>query len=155
MLHLTYFFCLTDFVSKRQCVSSIVLQVSILKLMVTFGCGLDCMMRMLSLTYFFHLIPLRENFVDRPESYDSFSSKSCVFLAHGLGCISPFPYTTWPKARYQKILRTFTYYTRTITNIIMFYFPLPCNQISRSRIWEMISEKFKCRTFKAALDRYL
>jgi hypothetical protein len=30
------------------------------------------------------IVALRENFVDRPESYDSFSAKSCihVFLAH-------------------------------------------------------------------------
>jgi hypothetical protein len=40
------------------------------------------------------IVALRENFVDRPESYDSFSAKSCVFLAHSLRYISPFPYTT-------------------------------------------------------------
>jgi hypothetical protein len=40
------------------------------------------------------IVALRENFFDRQESYDSFSAKSCVFLAHGLGYISPFPYTT-------------------------------------------------------------
>jgi hypothetical protein len=28
-------------------------------------------------------VALRENFVDSPESYDSFSAKSCIFLAHG------------------------------------------------------------------------
>jgi hypothetical protein len=28
------------------------------------------------------IVALRENFVDRPESYDSFSAKSCIFLAH-------------------------------------------------------------------------
>jgi hypothetical protein len=40
------------------------------------------------------IVALRENFVERPESYSSFSAKSCIFLAHGLGYISPFPYTT-------------------------------------------------------------
>jgi hypothetical protein len=28
------------------------------------------------------IVALRENFVDRPESYNSFSAKSCIFLAH-------------------------------------------------------------------------
>jgi hypothetical protein len=30
----------------------------------------------------YEIVALRKNFVDRPESYDSFSSKSCVFLSH-------------------------------------------------------------------------
>jgi hypothetical protein len=47
-------------------------------------------------------VALRENFVDRPESYDSFSAKSCIFLAHALGYISPFPYTICLKTRYKK-----------------------------------------------------
>jgi hypothetical protein len=47
-----------------------------------------------SLTPSCEIVALRENCVDRPESYDSFSAKSCVFLAQGLGYISPFPYTT-------------------------------------------------------------
>jgi hypothetical protein len=55
--------------------------------------------------------------VDRPESYHSFSAKSCVFLAHGLGYISPFPYTICQKARYQKIPISFTYYSRAITTL--------------------------------------
>jgi hypothetical protein len=37
--------------------------------------------------------------------------------AHGLRYISSFPYKTWPKARYQKIRKTFSYYSRTITNL--------------------------------------
>jgi hypothetical protein len=28
------------------------------------------------------ILALRENFLDRPESYDSFSAKNCIFLAH-------------------------------------------------------------------------
>ena len=40
------------------------------------------------------IVALLENFVDRPKTYDSFSANSCVFLAHGLRYISPFPYTT-------------------------------------------------------------
>jgi hypothetical protein len=28
------------------------------------------------------IVALRENFVDRPESYDAFKAKSCIFLAH-------------------------------------------------------------------------
>jgi hypothetical protein len=31
------------------------------------------------------IVALRKMFVDRQESYDSFSAKSCVFLAHSLG----------------------------------------------------------------------
>jgi hypothetical protein len=37
------------------------------------------------------IVALRENFVDRPESYDSFSAKSCVFLAHCLGVYFSIP----------------------------------------------------------------
>jgi hypothetical protein len=37
------------------------------------------------------IVALRENFVDRPESYDSFSAKSCAFLAHGLGVYFSIP----------------------------------------------------------------
>jgi hypothetical protein len=37
--------------------------------------------------------------------------------AHGMGYISPFPYTIWPKARYQKIRKTFWYYSLTITSL--------------------------------------
>jgi hypothetical protein len=37
--------------------------------------------------------------------------------AHGLGYISSFTYKTWPKARYQKILQTFSYHSHTITNL--------------------------------------
>jgi hypothetical protein len=36
---------------------------------------------------------------------------------HGLRYLSPFPYTTWPKARYQKIPRTISYYFCTMTNL--------------------------------------
>jgi hypothetical protein len=39
------------------------------------------------------IVALRKKSVDRPESYDSFSAKKCVFLAHGLGYMSAFPYT--------------------------------------------------------------
>jgi hypothetical protein len=62
-------------------------------------------------------LALRENFVDRPESYDSFSAKSYVFLAHGLEYISPFPYTICPKGRYKKIPMSFAYYICTITTL--------------------------------------
>ena len=48
------------------------------------------------------IVALRKNFVDRPESYDSFSAKSCVFLAHGLGHISPFPYHKLTKSKVSK-----------------------------------------------------
>jgi hypothetical protein len=37
------------------------------------------------------IVALRENFVDRPESYDSFSAQSCVFLANGLGVYFSIP----------------------------------------------------------------
>jgi hypothetical protein len=50
----------------------------------------------------YETVALQENFVDRPESYDLFSAKSCLFLAHSLGYISPFLYTICPKARYKK-----------------------------------------------------
>jgi hypothetical protein len=53
----------------------------------------------------YKILALLENFVDRPESLDSFSAKSCVFLTHGLGYISPFQYTTWPKQGIKKFLR--------------------------------------------------
>jgi hypothetical protein len=59
---------------------------------------------------------------------------------HSLGYIFPFPYTTWPKARYKKIHKLFTYYFCTITNLTKFDFPLPHDQTSRSRLWQMISE---------------
>jgi hypothetical protein len=83
--------------------------------------------------------------------------KVVYFLRTVWGYISPFPYTTWPKARYQKNPKSFTYYSRTITNLIKFDFPLPRDQTLRCRICQMIDEKFKCVTFKAALDdvRYL
>jgi hypothetical protein len=43
---------------------------------------------------------------------------SCAWKnAHGLGYIYSFPYKTWPKARYQKIPKTFSYHSRTITNL--------------------------------------
>jgi hypothetical protein len=32
--------------------------------------------------YSCEIVALRENYIDRPESYDSFSAKSCIFLAH-------------------------------------------------------------------------
>jgi hypothetical protein len=86
------------------------------------------------------IVAHRENFVERPESYDSFSAKNCIFLVHSLGYIYPYPYITWPKARYQKIPKTFSYYFRSITNLTKFNFPLPRDQTSRSRIWQMISE---------------
>jgi hypothetical protein len=95
------------------------------------------------------IVALRENFVDRPESYDSFS---CVFLAHGLGVYFSIPLHNLAQSKVKEILKTFTYYSRTITNLTKFDFPLPRDQTSRSRIWPMISEKFKCVTFNAALD---
>jgi hypothetical protein len=58
---------------------------------------------------------------------------------------------------YPKFPKTFTYNSRSITNLTKFDFPLPRDQTSRSRIWQMISENFKCGTFNPALDdvRYL
>jgi hypothetical protein len=53
--------------------------------------------------YSCEIVALREN-VDRLESYDSVSAKSCVFFAHDLGYISSFPYIICPKARYKKVL---------------------------------------------------
>jgi hypothetical protein len=96
------------------------------------------------------IVTLRENFVDRPESYDSLSAKSCVFLAHGLGVYFPISLHNLAQSKVSKIPKT--YYSRTITNLTKFDFPLPRDQTSKSRIWQMISEKFKCVTFKAALD---
>jgi hypothetical protein len=57
-------------------------------------------------------VSLLENFVDRPESYDLFSAKSCIFLAHEKTC------TVWgiflhfhtqhnPKQGIKKFLRHF------------------------------------------------
>jgi hypothetical protein len=37
------------------------------------------------------IVALRENFIDRPESYDSFRAKSCVFLVHDLGVYFSIP----------------------------------------------------------------
>jgi hypothetical protein len=41
------------------------------------------------------------------------------------------------------IRKTFTYmyYSRNITNLAKFYFPLPRDQASRSQIWQIISEQ--------------
>jgi hypothetical protein len=84
------------------------------------------------------IIAIRENFVDRPESYDLFSAKSCIFLVHEKtrtvwGYISPSPYTTCPKARYQNIPKTFSYYSRTITNLTNIW--LRPEQPWKSHIW--------------------
>jgi hypothetical protein len=77
-------------------------------------------------------VALQENFVDRPESYDSFSAKSCIFLAHGLGYVSSFPYTIWPKARYTCI--KFSYYSRIITNLTNIIWHRP-EQPYKSHTW--------------------
>jgi hypothetical protein len=94
------------------------------------------------------IVALRKNVVDRPKSYDLFSAKSCVFLAHSLGYISPFPYTTWPKARYQK--NSYVSYQLFSCHhcLTKFDFPLSRDQTLRSRIWQIISEKFKCGTLR-------
>jgi hypothetical protein len=97
-------------------------------------------------------VALRESFIDRPESYDSFSAKSCVFLAHVLGVYFSILLHNLAQCKISQIPKTFTNYSRTITNLTKFDFPLPRDQTSRSRISQMISEKFKCVTFKAALD---
>jgi pterin-4a-carbinolamine dehydratase len=75
----------------------------------------------------------------------------CNFLCTVWGIFLHWHSHTQPKARYQKISETFTYTSHTITNLTKFDFPLPHDQMSRSQIWQMISEKFKCGTFKAAL----
>jgi hypothetical protein len=85
------------------------------------------------------IVALRKNFIDRPESYDSFSAKSCVFLAHGLGVYFSIPSHNLAQSKVSKISKTFTYYSRTISNLTKFDFPLPRDQTSRSRIWQMIS----------------
>jgi hypothetical protein len=99
-------------------------------------------------------VALRENFVDRPESYNPFSVKRCIFLEHGLGIFLHFHTQPDPKQGIKKFLYEFTFYFPTFTNFTKFDFPLPCDQTLRSLniIWQMISEKFKCGTFKAALD---
>jgi hypothetical protein len=67
------------------------------------------------------IVALRENFVDSPESYDSFSAKlyiSCARKkAHALGYISPSLHRTCSKARYENIPKTFSYNSRSITNL--------------------------------------
>jgi hypothetical protein len=78
------------------------------------------------------IVALRENFVDRPESYDLFSGKSCVFFAHGLGVYFSIPLHNLAQSKVSKIPKTFTYYSRTITNLTKFDFPLPRDQTSRS-----------------------
>jgi hypothetical protein len=50
------------------------------------------------------IVALRENVVYRPESYDSFSAKSCVFLAPGLGYISQYHKQSEPKQDIEKPL---------------------------------------------------
>jgi hypothetical protein len=77
---------------------------------------------------------------------------SCVFLAHSFGYISPFPYTICPKARYQRIPISFTYYSYHNYLYTKFDFPLSRDQTTISRICRMMHEKFKCGTFEAALD---
>jgi hypothetical protein len=96
--------------------------------------------------YSCEIVALRKNVADRPESYDSFSAKSCVFLAHDLEHISSFPCTIFPKARYD------IYYSRNITTLQSLTSLCHLTKHPRSRIWQMVGEKFKCGTFKAALD---
>jgi hypothetical protein len=84
------------------------------------------------------IVALRENFVDRPESYDSFSAKSCIFFAHEKtrkvwGYICPFPYTTCPKTRYQKFPKTFNYCSPIITNL--------------TNIWDRPEQPWKSNTW--------
>jgi hypothetical protein len=106
----------------------------------------------IALVFSCDIVALRENFGDRPESYDSFSAKSCVFLAHAFGVYFSIHLHNLAHSKVSKIPKTFTYYSRTITNLTKFDIPLPGDQTSRSRIWQMISEKCKCVTFKAAPD---
>jgi hypothetical protein len=75
------------------------------------------------------IVALQENFVDRPESYDSFSAKSLYFL-RTVGIYFSIPIHNLPKARYQNIPKTFTYYSRTITYLTKFDFPLPRDKAS-------------------------
>jgi hypothetical protein len=98
------------------------------------------------------IVALRKILLTDRKSYDSFSAKSCVLLAHGLGVYFSIPIHNLAQSKVSTILKTFTYYSHTITNLTKFDFPLSRDQTSRSRIWHMISEKFKCVTFKAALD---
>jgi hypothetical protein len=44
--------------------------------------NLDIPTHILLLLYSCEIVAHRENFVDRPESYNSFSAKNCIFLAH-------------------------------------------------------------------------
>jgi hypothetical protein len=68
------------------------------------------------------IVALQENFVDRPESYDLFSAKSCVFLAHGLEAYFSIPLHNLAQSKVSKIPKTFTYYSQTITNFTKFDF---------------------------------
>jgi hypothetical protein len=87
------------------------------------------------------IVALRENFVDRPESYDSFSAKVVYFLRSDWGIfLHSHTQSDLIKVRYQKIPKTFTDYNHTITILTKIDFPLQRDQTSRSRIWQMISE---------------
>jgi hypothetical protein len=100
------------------------------------------------------IVALLENFVDRPRRATICSVlKVLYFLRTVWGYISPFQYTIWPKARYQKMPKTFAYNFCTITNLKKFHFPLPRDQTSRSWIWQMISENSSVGlSIKTALD---
>jgi hypothetical protein len=118
-----------------------------------------------SICMFLHsceIVALRENVDDRLQSYDSFSTKSwqCVFLAHGFGYISPFPNRqSAPKQGIKKFL-CYLPTTRTITTLQSF---TSLCHVTKYRDLEYmandtpVGEKFKCGTFKAALNdvRYL
>jgi hypothetical protein len=99
-------------------------------------------------------VALWENFVDRLESYDSFSAKSCEFLAHGLGVYFSIPIHNLPQSKASKNFYVIYLFLSYLTKLD---FPLSRDQTSRSRIWQMIGKKFKCGTFKVAVDdvRYL
>jgi hypothetical protein len=52
--------------------------------------------------YSCEIVALQENFVDRPESYDSFRAKSCLFLAYGLGVYFSIPIQDLTKSKVSK-----------------------------------------------------
>jgi hypothetical protein len=79
---------------------------------------------------------LLKNFVDRPESYDSFSAKNCVLHAVWGIFLHSHTQPDQKQARYQKIPKT--YFSHNITNLTKFDFPMPRDQISRSQILQMI-----------------
>jgi hypothetical protein len=71
--------------------------------------------------------------------------KVVYFLRTVWGIFLNFHTQSDPKQGIKKFPNTFTYNSRTITNLTKLDFPLPCDQTLKSRIWQMLSKK--CGTF--------